>query len=265
MTKLAELQFLMQRAIASRSVGASGLVAAPPMGNADDRIAIYRHAYVERLTEFLLHDYEKLRAYLGFVRFSEMAGRYISAHPSDQPNARWFSRHLPEFLKSSPHYRRHPEIAELALLERAINDAFDGPDHPIVTMAQLAIIAPEDFPAATFLIAPTVHRFSVWTNVASLWSSLKCGETPPPSEDFAVPSEILVWRQGVGSRFRIVGAEEAMAFDKARDGLSFSLICETIAMYGDADTAGLRAATYLRGWMEAEIIAAVQLPGVEEK
>lgn len=265
MNTLADLQRAMQRAVMGKPGAADGLVAKPPAGSQADRLAVYRNAYGLRLTEFIAHDYDKLRIYLGDVRFNEMAGRYILAHPSDQPNARWFSRHLPDFLAASPHYRRQPEIAELARLERAINDSFDGPDHPIVTMADLAAIPPEYFALSSFRIAPTVHRFAVTTNVSSLWASLKCEELPPRPEDTAVPTEIMVWRQGSGSRFRILGTEEAMAIDSAREGLPFSIICEMIAVYDDPENAGLRAAAYLRGWIEAEIVSAVVIEGVTEK
>ena len=185
MIKLAELQRDMQRAVMGKSTAVDGLLTKPPVGSASQRLDVYRNGYGLRLTEFMSHDFEKLRTYLGNVRFNEMAARYIAAHPSDQPNARWFSRHLPEFLKHSPHYRRQPEIAELATLERAINDAFDGPDDRVITMADLAAIAPEDFPGASFHIASTVRRFAVTTNVISLWSCLKCDELPPPPEDIA--------------------------------------------------------------------------------
>ena len=265
MIKLAELQRDMQRAVMGKSTAVDGLLTKPPVGSASQRLDVYRNGYGLRLTEFMSHDFEKLRTYLGNVRFNEMAARYIAAHPSDQPNARWFSRHLPEFLKHSPHYRRQPEITELATLERAINDAFDGPDDRVITMADLAAIAPEDFPGASFHIASTVRRFAVTTNVISLWSCLKCDELPPRAEDIAKPSEILVWRQGSGSRFRILGDEEAMAIDSAREALPFSIICEMMAAYDDAENAGLRAAGYLRGWIEAEIVSSVEIDGSAEK
>ncbi len=265
MNRLADLQHAVQRAVLGKSGVAESLVAKPPTGTQAGRLAVYKNAYSLRLTEFIAHDYEKLRTYLGDVRFNEMASRYILAHPSDQPNARWFSRHLPDFLTSSPHYRRQPEIAELARLERAINESFDGPDHPIVTMAELAAVPPEHFASASFKIAPTVHRFAVTTNVSSLWASLKCEEPPPRPEDTAMPTEIMVWRQGLGSRFRILGAEEAMAIDSAREGLPFSIVCEMIAAFDDPENAGLRAASYLRGWIEAEIVSAVVIDGVTEK
>ena len=192
------------------------------------------------------------------VRFNEMALHYIAAHPSDQPNARWFSRHLPEFLASSRHYRHLPELSELARLESALSDAFDGRDENVCTMGDLGAVDPERFGSISFNIVSTVHRFAVTTNVSSLWSSLKCDETPPPPEALAKPLEIMVWRQGSGARFRILGDEEAMAIDSAREGVSFAVICEMIAAFEDPDSAAMRAAGYLRGWIEAEIVSSIR-------
>jgi hypothetical protein len=264
MTKLADLQRRVQQAVLERAA-ADELVAAPPTGTRAARVDVYRNAYRLRLAEFLAQDYEKLRTYLGDVRFNELAQRYMQEHPSDQPNARWFSRHLPEFLERSRHYQHQPEIAELARLERALNDAFDGPDQPICTMADLAAIDPEDFGSVSFVIASTVHRFAVTTNVSSLWSCLKCDEIPPRPEDMSSPLQIMVWRQGSGARFRILGDEEAMAVDSAREGVTFGVICEMMAAFDDPDNAAIRAAGYLRGWIEAEIISSIRVEGGTEK
>lgn len=264
MKKLAELQHKIQTAVLEKAL-ADELIASPPEGTRDERLSVYRNAYGLRLTEFLAHDYGKLRTYLGDVRFRDMAQRYIEAYPSDQPNARWFSRHLPEFLGTSQHYEHQPEIAELARLERALNDAFDGPDEPVCTMADLAAVEPEQFGNVSFLIASTVHRFGVTTNVSSLWSCLKCDEIPPHPEGILKPLEIMVWRQASGARFRILGDEEAMAVDSARQGLSFGIICEMMAAFDDPDNAAIRAAGYLRGWIEAEIISSLRVEDGIEK
>lgn len=259
MKTLAEIQAEMQRAILGGNNHATALLAPPPHGDAGRRLKVYQSAYGLRLTEFLANDYEKLLSYLGDVRFRTMAEAYIRAHPSDHPNARWFSRHLPEFLKSDPKYRRNPEVAEMALLERALNAAFDGPDAPVVTMAELARVPGEQVASARFDLAPTVFRIPVSTNVTSLWSSLRCGVAPPAPEDLARPCEVLVWRQAGGSRFRLLGDEEAMALACVGDGVSFSHICEMIAVSGAAEDAAVRAAGYLRGWIEAEIISCIRL------
>ena len=265
MSKLSDLQRDIQLDVLGMAAGADRHVAVPCEGTRRQRLDVYRKAYLLRLTEFLANDYERLKRYLGETRFNDMASAYALRHPSDNPNARWFSRHLPDFLKDSPAYRRYPEVTELARLEQALNDVFDGPESPIVTMPDLAAIAPQDFGGTVFELSPSMRKFEVMTNVASLWSSLRCDETPPPAEVLPAPSQILVWRQNLGARFRILGAEEAMALDCVAQGLNFATICEMMATFDDAEGAAMRAAGYLRGWLEAEVISRVRCNGMDRK
>ena len=258
MKTLAQIQDEMQRAVLGKDNRATSLVASPPEGSTADRLRVYQAAYVLRLTDFLANDYEKLLAYLGDVRFRKMAEGYIKAHPSDNPNARWYSRHLPDFLKNDCSFRRNPEVAEMALLEWALSHVFDGPDVPLVTMAGISSISPDKFAGVCFDLVPTMQQIKVTTNVTSLWASLKCGETPPSPEDLETPADVLVWRQANTSRFRILGPEEAMALICVQEGMSFAHVCEMIAVHDSPDDAALRAAGYLRAWIEAEIISCIR-------
>ena len=45
---------------------------------------------------------------------------------------RWFSQGLPEFLRATAPYRDYPVLADLAALEKALNDAFDGADGAVL-------------------------------------------------------------------------------------------------------------------------------------
>lgn len=258
-TKLAELQECIQGAVLGTGTGAGMLIKSPANGSAGARLDVYRNGYGLRLTEFLTNDHPKLSCYMGAVKFSGLARAYAAQYPSDNPNARWYSRHLAEFLRRTQPYSRYPELSELAELERALNDAFDAAEAPILAMADLAAIDPSEFGNIAFAISPSMRRFKVRTNVTSLWASLKCDETPPHPIGLEQDQEILVWRQGLASRFRMLGEEEAMAIDAAGTNVPFAVVCEMIATMGDADTAAFRAATYLRGWIEAEIISKLSI------
>ena len=262
--KLASLQSTIQQAILGNKLEAVALVRDPVKGTREARLDVYRDAYRMRLTEFITNDYPKLKCYMGEMKFAALAHAYISQHRSDNPNARWYSRHLAGFLRKSSAYARKPELAELADLERSLNEAFDAADAPAVTMSELAALDPNEFGSVSFAISPSVRRFKVRTNVTSLWSSLRCDELPPHPIMLDADQELLVWRQGSASRFRMLGNEEAMALDAAQDGVSFGIICEMIATMDDPDTAAVRAATFLHGWIDGEIIALLRpgsLPG----
>ena len=82
------------------------------------------------------------------------------------------------------------------------------------------------------------------TNATSIWSALTAGELPPSPASLELPQELLVWRQGLASRFRMLGREEAVAIDAAARGETMKL---------DQFSEG-----FLRGWLEAEIVSAVR-------
>ena len=217
------------------------------------------------LSDFIANDHPLLQRYMGDTQFNAATRSYVAKHPSDAPNARWFSRHFPKFLRTTLPYSRKPELAELASLERALNDAFDAPDLPHIAMSDLAAIDPARFSNAILDIHPSAKRLKAMTNVTSLWSSLKCEEPPPRPINLDAPQELLVWRQSLSSRFRMLGGEEAMAFDAAAKQMPFGVICEMIAMTDEAGTAGRRAAAYLRGWIEAQVISAVRLSAAPDE
>ena len=113
-----------------------------------------------RLAEVLADDYEQLHAYLGDAGFAKFAKSYIAAYPSDRRSARDFGRHVPEFLKADAGFARHPELAEIASLEKALADAFDGPDAEPLKLAKLAEIAPELWAKLVFTPHPTAIRLT---------------------------------------------------------------------------------------------------------
>ena len=139
---------------------------------------VYRNAYVARLAEILGEDYEQVHAYLGDRGFANLVKAYIAANPSDQRSARWFGRHMPSFIAKSATFAKHPEVAELASLEKALADAFDGPDAEPLRLAELADIPPEAWPGLVLQPHPTAIRLTFATNAAELWTALK-NEAPP--------------------------------------------------------------------------------------
>jgi Putative DNA-binding domain len=211
---------------------------------------VYRNAYIARLAEILHDDYEQLHAYLGDQAFAKLVKAYIAANPSDQRSARWFGRHLPAFVRDSETYAKHREVAELAELEKALADAFDGPDAEPLDIADLAALTPEAWPNLVFEPHPAAIRLTFKTNAADIWSTLKSETAPPKPEHLLEPQAILVWRQEFMARFRPLSPEEAMMWDEAAKGVRFGVLCEMVATFAGENDAELRAATYLKGWID---------------
>jgi Putative DNA-binding domain len=258
MKSLRELQDTFQRGILA---GDDAILAEVNDSAKEKRkvlFGVYRNAYVARLAEILDDDYEQLHAYLGDQGFATLVKAYIAANPSDQRSARWFGRHLPTFVGKSQTYAKHPEVAELAELEKALADTFDGPDAEPLSIDALAALAPDAWPNLVFKPHPAAIRLTFKTNAADIWSALKNETVPPKPEHLLEPQAILVWRQDFMARFRPLSPEEAMMWDEAAKGVRFGVLCEMVATFAGEDEAELRAATYLKGWIDMGMLAGCQ-------
>lgn len=253
--KLKDFQDQFQRAILDGDDGILRDIPDGPRETKTNLLGIYRDAYRLRLIEVIGNDHELLRAYVGEDQFCELARAYIDAHPSHHPNARWFPRRLPEFLRDQEPYAKQTVLAELAALERALNDAFDGVDAPVLGLADLTAIPPEVWPQLTFMPHPTARCLEVRTNAADIWTALKKDTEPPPPELAAQPKRILVWRQDSTAMFRTLGREEAMMWAETEKGARFGALCEMLAAYDDPAGAPARAAPFLKSWLEAGLLS----------
>ena len=257
MSDLARQQADFQRGILTGDDSVLAEIPDSPKEKRETLFGVYRYAYGSRLVEALRNDHELLHAYLGDEMFDEMGHAYVKARPSEHPNLRWFSQGLPEFLRANAPYSGYPVLGDLAALEKALNDAFDGPDGAVVTLADVAAFAPEIWKDLVFTAHPTAARFDLTTNAPAIWRALKADETPPDAEEQAERLRILVWRQDNTPMFRELPAEEAMMWDEAARGVPFGVLCSMLATYDDPDTAAGRGASYLHGWITGGCLSGV--------
>jgi hypothetical protein len=250
MTSLSQLQARFQAGILSGDDAALNDINDSSNEDRSTLFGVYRNAYGLRLAEILGRDYELTHTYLGDDNFSDLAQAYITAHPSDRRNARWFGRYLPDFLCSTAPYSANREVAELAALEKALADAFDGPDATPVSIDELARIPPEQWADLGFTPHPTARRLRFKTNAADIWMALSDETAPPAAAQLPEPQNVLVWRQDLTSRLRLLCPEETMMWTEATKGARFSALCEMVATFAGADGAELRAAGYLKTWLD---------------
>jgi len=256
MSDLARQQSEFQRGILAGDDGILTEILDSPRESRQGLFGVYRYAYRSRLVEAMRNDHELLHRYLGDETFDEMGHAYVKARPSEHPNLRWFAQGLPDFLKSHEPYSDHPVLADLAALEKALNDAFDARDGAVLTLAAMAGFAPEVWNDLVFEAHPTAVRIDLSTNAAAIWMALKNEETPPDAEPLADYARLLIWREDTTPMFRELMPEEAMMWDEAANGIPFGVLCEMLATYDDPDSAAARGAGYLHGWITTGLLTA---------
>lgn len=257
MNEFERLQDEFQRGIMSGDDKVLDEILDSPKEKRDILFGVYRHAYVSRLVETLRNDHEHLHGYLGDEMFDAMGAAYVAAKPSQHPNMRWFSQGLPEFLRTTEPYCDHPAIGDLAAFEKALNDAFDAPDGPVIAIEDVAAFPPDVWNDLRFQQHPTACRLDLTTNAVTIWQALRDGETPPDVVMLAEPNRLLIWRDDVTPMFREFPGEEAMMWDEASASIPFGVLCSMLATYADPDSAAARGAGYLHGWVTSGLLAGV--------
>lgn len=259
MMDLAALQAKFQKAVVDGDDGVLEDIVDSPKESRTNLLGVYRNAYSSRLIEILATDYPKLHALLGDKQFAELAQGFVAAHPSQTSNARWFGIRFPAYLADATDYDQNILLAELAQIERALNDVFDAEDMSMLTVEDLSTISPEHWVSLSFTPHCAIRRLDLTTNAAELWQALHEETEMPEIGPLSEPQHILVSRDEGMACFRPMANDEAMMWDEAANGVAFSILCEMLAMHGGEDDAALRAAGYLQTWISAGLLSKINV------
>lgn len=219
---------------------------------ADARLAIYYNAYRSRLGEALGEAYPKLWTYVGDDMFDELAAGYLDAHPSSNPNLRWFGDRFADYLgQALPDY---PYLAELARFEWTLGLAFDARDCTPLDAAALAALAGDDWDGLALALHPSASRLTMHWNTVALWQALHTDAEPPAM--LAQASQVwLIWRRLEQPHFRSLDEVEAAALAALDQGLAFGPMCAAAAALKGSDVT-LDLAGHLQNWMAHGLLTA---------
>lgn len=110
-----------------------------------ERLEIYNRQYWFRVMAAVAEDYPALNAVLGSKRFDALVLAYLKETPSTSWTLRNLGGRLPRFLDAHPDLagRRHRLAVDVARLEWAYVEAFDGRQRMPLTTEDIRAIGPE--------------------------------------------------------------------------------------------------------------------------
>jgi hypothetical protein len=261
MSHLVELQRDFQRRLLDADKDAPSWISRGGRATPATQLSVYTNAYRARLKEVLQHDFPVLAAALGGERFDTLADAYIETHPSHAFTLRDFGRDLATFLREHAEYGDTPILHELAAFEWTLGEAFDAADDRALTEQDVTSVPAEAWPVLQFVFHASVRRLDLATNTPSLWKAVNTETTPPEAHTEPEPRPWLIWRQELTTRYRSLTEEEALALDAAKNGATFSDICEALSSVIPEEQVPLRAASLLKGWIADGLISAVMVAG----
>ncbi len=228
------------------------------------RLRVYEHAYTARIASVLVHDYPKLAHLVGEAELRAWTADYLRAHPPSNFSLREVGAHLAPWLAThdaeSHDKASHDEasqdasrelpavLVDLARLERARTEVFDGPDATPLSREDLATMDPAEFPALRLHLVPSSRVIAIDTNADDVWDAIESAAMVPPASRAA--RTVLVWRRDLTVIHRTLEVDEAPIVSAMIDGTTFGAACELL----DEATAAERAIELLVRWLDAGIL-----------
>jgi Putative DNA-binding domain len=245
---LLSLQRDMRDWLVREDAAAAGRIGASAMPG----LGIYQNNYRAQLVACLEGTFVRTRAWIGGEAFLHAAARHIDRVPPSSWTLDAYPRDFPMTLGML--YADHPEIAEIARIELALEEAFVSIDCPALKVDDLHDVG---WDRAILRITPTIEVVDLATNAFAIWSALTADKPPPPADRLAVSAAALVWRQNDRSRIRLIEALEHQALMRVRAGVSFGNLCDGAAeAFGEEQGAAL-AGQWLGRWIADGLIAAI--------
>lgn len=224
--------------------------------SAENRLGIYSYAYMARLKEALLTDYEKLHGYLGDEQFNQVMERYIEKYPSQQTNLRYYSAEMASLLREEEPFKQLPMLAELASIETSFANSFDAEDSSLVNIEDLITLPPEAWGTLRLDLQPSVQILSLKLNSFAVWKALAAESEPPKTKNYDKLDTWLLWRDAeLITRYRPLPAAEAVALSLALQKKFFANICEQLLEHFSEEDTPVKAVSFLQTWIQEGLVA----------
>ena len=227
-------------------------------------LAVYRNAYRSRLLECLQSSFERTSTWIGEDAFAAAACHHVIVHrPRNwtlDAVGEGFDETLAALLPGDP------EVAELAWLERSLQDVFTAPDVAVVEPSAFAArtvgYAGVDWAALRLRLVPGIMTRVVTSDCVALWHAIGAGEK---QRNWSLDGSrtALVWRQELLPHCRLLDVYEANALASLGRGESFGELCEfLVAELGNQGVAA--AGAFLGRWLSDGLLQEVPHSGQSE-
>jgi hypothetical protein len=130
-----------------------------------EQVDIYREQFWLRHVDALHDDFGSIEHLLRVEgdedAFDRLVRAFLVARPSASYSLRDLGVGMPEFLAGTEPWAKDPFLADLARVEWAFVEAFDGPDAPPFDPTSIVGVEEDAWPSAKIVLHPSLQRLSL--------------------------------------------------------------------------------------------------------
>jgi hypothetical protein len=233
-----------------------------------DRLEIYANAYFARLLECLRSEFPVLRRAVGEEVFDEFAIGYLQSYPPRSYSLNRLGEHFARYLAEirlddgGDDNRWVDLIIDLAALEWAIGEVFDGPGcegHRLLDAQQLWAVPTARQPAVILDTAPCLRLVALRYPLRDYYAALRDERdaVPPEPRD----SFLALTRLNYVVQLHELTLTQYALLAALKEGDCLGRAIERIAAMADSEALASTLAEWFREWAAAGFFRAVIDPG----
>lgn len=212
------------------------------------QVEIYREQFFLRHEGALREDFGALAHLVGDAAFEALARAYLAAHPPRSFSLRDLGEALPAFVTEGA-------ARDLARVEWAFVEVFDAPSLPPLTTADLASVAPEEWPMLRLALQPYVKLLSLAYAAHDYRLATRRGES---AELAARASFVAVYRGPESLHFLDLEPAAFALLEALEAGAALGEACEIAAKLSTTFAADLGA--WFQQWTALGFLSAPRPP-----
>jgi hypothetical protein len=249
-TDLARLERWMQREIARPSQASSRVereIAPSGQLSSAERLSIYVDLVRTRLVECLRSDFRAVEHALGRREFERIASLYAAQLPTRHYSLNRLGAGFPRFLRdAAPRAARRAFVADLAELERAVEEVFDASRDELLGPAELLAIPPARRPGLRLKPIRALRLIESRFAVDAYLEAVSAGRR---ARVVRRTTFTLVWRRDLEVRRRVLERSEAAALAAMLRGDSIA------ALVRRSTTPAEHVVAWFHAWSSAGLFA----------
>lgn len=205
---------------------------------ARDGFAAYRNNWLEGTRKALASDYPVVARLVGADCFAALARAYRRAHPSRSGNLENFSAGFSVFLDSCYADTAHAYLADVARLERAIDDCLLAASARPITIDLLASLRDSELAGLRLHVHPASRLLRSPWPVVAVWEMHQDPHEPEPIDLAAGGADVLVQRAESGVQMRMLDGPSFDLLQRIASGMPLASACHGIFHDHDTSAAG---------------------------